>query len=260
MDGGRTWRSVTISTPFVNSIQFIDARNGWLLSIEGTFAGSNAVAIYHSSDGGETWVKISAMTLGGYKKAASFLDATTGWVTGNDAIELPLFVTHDGGRTWQPQKLPLPSGMSSWSSIAIMPPKFFTTRDGVLPVFYSFDAPPSYPPGDSVVVFYATHNRGMTWIPTTPVSITRVATPVDFVDSTHGWVADGVLYATSDGGRRWVTIQPKQLPGDVTQLDFISPQVGWAIGWAISDKVIPLHKTLDGGRTWSPVAYTVVRR
>jgi photosystem II stability/assembly factor-like uncharacterized protein len=77
-----------------------------------------------------------------------------------------------------------------------------------------------------------------------------------FADINHGWIADrDTLYATINGGRQWTTIRPTSFPG-AKQLDFISPQVGWAVA-----REAPfLLKTLDGGRTWSPVTYMVLQK
>jgi photosystem II stability/assembly factor-like uncharacterized protein len=71
----------------------------------------------------------------------------------------------------------------------------------------------------------------------------------------HGWIADGdTLYVTIDSGRQWTTIRSTSFPG-AKQLDFISPQVGWAVA-----REVPfLLKTLDGGRTWFAVTYTILR-
>src|ERR1041385_603157 len=53
-DGGLTW--TIASTPFSEgTLRFIDANNGWMLSNLGVGAGSNAVAVFQTTDGGATW-------------------------------------------------------------------------------------------------------------------------------------------------------------------------------------------------------------
>ncbi len=265
VDGGRTWESTIIRAPDVISISFINSSVGWLLAFMGAAAGSEAVEIYRSTDGGKTWISVgpvSGLPFAGDKSGIAFLNSTTGWITG--AVlrhDTPyLFVTHDGGRTWREQDKPLPRELiSHWRNLQHFPPKFFTVRDGVLPTFYEIYAGPGdslRPTGKVFVAIYATHDGGTTW---TYPSVKQVndAYFSTFVDMNHGWLITGSdwsnLYATSDGGRQWTTIPRTSIFTNVVQVDFVSPQVGWALGRS-------LLKTLDGGRTWSPVTYSVLRK
>jgi photosystem II stability/assembly factor-like uncharacterized protein len=264
IDGGHTWRSATIPAPAVEWISFINPREGWLLAFLGAAAGSEAVEIYRSTDGGETWISVgplSGLPFGGDKSAITFLNSTTGWITGATLQydTLYLYVTHDSGRTWRKQDMPLPRELTSHWRGRLQPlPKFFTARDGILPIFYEIYAGPNdslRPTGEMVVAIYATHDSGTTW---TYSSVKRVNgfSLISFADMNHGWLMNGSdLYVTSDGGRRWTTIHPRHLPVGVIQLDFISPVVGWARG-----QIPSLHKTLDGGLTWAPLPYRILRQ
>ncbi len=270
IDGGRTWRKVALPagpSDYVTSIDFINPREGWLLVATGVWMANEAVDIYRSTDGGENWVKVagaaadnasSGLSTAGSKGAIAFRSATTGWITGANGPahdELFLYVTYDSGRTWREQGLSVPPQVTSPWFAETAPPKFFTARDGILPVSYSYGTNSnSY----GSVVFYVTHDGGMTWTYATPVpaTLTMWNVTLSFVDMNRGWATDGdALYETSNGGRQWTRIPPAQLLADVKQLDFISPQVGWAV-----IKISPyLLKTLDGGRTWIPVLYTISR-
>jgi Tol biopolymer transport system component len=265
VDGGRSWRSATIPVLGVISIDFVNERDGWLLSFEGAYMGGNEeVDVYHSTDGGETWIRVasarhddesSGLPVNGGKDAIAFLSTTTGWATGGGSIiaheGVFLYTTRDDGRTWRQQNLPPPPGVTPPWTEGTSPPTFFTARDGVIPVFYSADRSAS---SGTIGVFYVTHDGGTTWTPTTPVSVTESHRPSSFADSNHGWVTDGdVLYETSDGGHQWATLHPTPSFTDVTQLEFISPEVGWAV-----KKASPfLLRTVDGGQTWAPVTYTI---
>jgi photosystem II stability/assembly factor-like uncharacterized protein len=267
VDGGRTWRSTALPAESTISIDFVNARDGWVLLNEGGAAGSMEVDIYHSTDGGGTWTRVestkvndesSGLPFAGDKTGLTFLDTTRGWATGNIASDdwMYLYVTNDGGRRWQQERLRLPPRATPHWNDWTMSPMFFTGRDGILPVFYAI-MNEAHRDIAAVVVFYVTHDGGTTWTYTTPVSVTLGKEfPTSFADIDHGWVTDGTtLYATSDGGRRWTTIRPAPFLADVTQLDFISPRVGWAVR-----RTSPfLVKTLDGGHTWAPVAYTISR-
>ena len=62
-NGGQTWQSIFIPGLWVMSIQFVDARHGWLTGGEHTWYGSgytfNADHIYYTSDGGQTWTQFN---------------------------------------------------------------------------------------------------------------------------------------------------------------------------------------------------------
>jgi photosystem II stability/assembly factor-like uncharacterized protein len=276
VDGGRTWKQTP--TPLARSIHFINPRDGWLLAFQGANNRSVETDVYRSTDGGESWVRVASSRFGAADKTdlpdvvggdphITFLNTTTGWITRSDPVDLfewkYLHVTRDGGRTWTQQRLPLPSQLtSSWGS-GILPPKFFTTQDGTLPVFYTNLV--SDHPIASFAVIYVTRDGGTTWKYSTPVSVANQTRRIDnygramwgmnFVDINHGWMSDGsVLYATVDGGRQWMALRPASFT-DIRQVDFVSTQVGWAVRHAPPF----LLKTLDGGRTWSPVTYTISR-
>ena len=272
VDGGRTWSSVAVRALEAVSIYFINPRDGWLVSKEedGTGMGREAANIHRSTDGGITWIKVagtsahdesSGLPLVGAKMAITFRDATTGWITGGGIVsdQLHLYVTHDGGRTWREQKIPLPPQVTSpWQSHPT-PPKFFTAQDGILAVEYDYGETQQPPSFVAIVVFYVTHDGGTTWASTTPVPARLISwdSPPSLVDMNHGWVTDGdALYVTTDGGRRWMKSRPEPPFADVKQLDFISPRIGWALR-----ETFPfLLKTDDGGHTWVPVSYTISGR
>ncbi len=259
VDAGRTWKSVQASID-IRSINFINIHDGWLLSFRGANNASVETEVYRSTDGGETWTKVASSRNGvmarsdlpdvvGGDPHITFLNAMTGWITQIDPV---LYATHDGGHTWRGEKLSPPPQLTSPLGGSIKPPKFFTPRDGILPVFYSNRDPQSYRAVAPFVVIYVTHDSGTVWNYTTPVPVPQWYS-ISFSDMNHGWLADrNILYLTSDGGRHWTAMQPDSLT-DVIQLDFVSPRVGWAV-----QRAFPfLLKTVDGGHTWAPVPYTI---
>lgn len=267
-DGGRTWKSAAIPAPSVTSISFINPREGWLIAFLVAATGANESAdIYRSTDGGETWIRVtwSSGLPYGVKRSITFLNSATGWITvldprGNQPF---LYVTRDGGRHWQPQSMPLPPELTPRWEAWPEPPKFFSARDGSIPVRYDIRND-SGERTASVIVLYATHDGGTTWTYTTPLKVNAAEAVYQAVaDVNHAWVINGgALQATSDGGQRWTATSGNPLLGtDVKQIQFISPEVGWAVRNA---RVFPapptppfLLKTLNGGRTWAPVTYTI---
>lgn len=240
VDGGHTWRRAAI--PAFGPFYFVDAKNGW------TLAGND---VYRSTDSGQTWAKIGHAGFPDSQTTMTFLDTVSGWVIPGSASksEWTLYVTRDGGHSWQRQQLPLPAYTKPEGAV-LRSLVFFAARDGILPVSTS----------DSRLVACITHDGGITWTHAAPVTVTKWG-PLSFADINHGWVADGsVLHMTTDGGHQWTTIRPGPPFIDVTlgDLDFISPRVGWAAGQPLYSPF--LLKTVDGGHVWTTVQYRVLRR
>ena len=282
VDGGHTWKAS--ANPGWSSISFLDPREGWLIHDIVGYTGHTDVDIYRSADGGETWIKVSSNTdrnsgltnLSGMT-GITFFNSTIGLITG---LGIPsdwqyLYVTRDGGRTWQEQKLPLPPQLTPHWEAYLWPPRVFTAQDGILRADYT-TSHRSDPNAETehtrpVTVFYVTRDGGTTWMYTTavPVSENRInprPRPSTFIDMSHGWVkSEDTLYMTSDGGRQWTKVHSSQLFGDVTHLAFISQEVGWAVrntdpyGGGARQTFPFLLKTLDGGRTWTTLAYSISR-
>jgi photosystem II stability/assembly factor-like uncharacterized protein len=264
-NGGQTWQVNTLQIER-GAISFLNPQDGWVCANEGAAAGSSAFDLFRTTDGGATWAKAQdvqqiihnapgALPFGGDKQCPSFINATTGWVTGDEPVNgfRYFYVTHDGGFHWQAQSLPPPQGVSSPDNgeYSTMAPIFFSddTRDGVLPVvaFTSSD-------NESFAV-YVTHNGGASWQSTGLVSAER---GYDFLDARHWWLVQGDdLWATTNGGQNWSKLTPGSTFQDGNQLDFISPQEGWAIREGKSSSSTLLHTT-DGGQTWTALNYSLI--
>ena len=263
-DGGQTWQKAQLPGQGVGPGQlfFLNAQVGWILLGEGAAAGSEAVDVLHTSDGGATWKIISvsdyntvnnptALPFGGDKSGLSFVNETTGWATGFTAADnfAWLYVTHDGGATWRHQAIPLPANAVQ---ISTFPPVFFSATDGLLPVII-----PSL--AGQTIDIYITRDAGASWSATGPVPASATAGTMDFVDAMHGWIASNTddvssnqyitstVYSTSDGGEHWTAHRVK-LGADMSTIDFASPTQGWAI-----DGLYSLYQTTDGGQTWTKV-------
>ena len=263
-DAGQTWQQATIQTSgvVVTQINFITTQEGWLLSKHPVSESAETLELFRTTDGGRSWVKIAIapassldipppgrLPFSGSKSGVSFLNATTGWVTGRVPVNgyILLYRTDDGGATWYPQSLPL-SPTERSSQLSLLLPLFFNATDGILPV--SFDMGQ----GASLDV-YVTHDGGTTWKSTMPLPA-AVGT-IDFVDMQHGWVTDGmVLYSTSDGGQHWAKLSPGANFKQVTDLSFVSSTTGWAIGGQGNNSSL-LLKTTDGGQTWTPIPFSI---
>jgi photosystem II stability/assembly factor-like uncharacterized protein len=257
-DGGHTWQEAMLPRGHfgASQVQFVNAQDGWVLAgFGGGAAGSQAMDLFRSTDGGQTWTLVmprpgnppGTLPFAGLKTGMGWASATTGWITGcicaaqNTVL---LYRSQDGGVSWQPQSLPLPSLQAA---ITTQPPVFFSATEGLLPVNF-FSA------GSTSLAVYATHDGGTTWSRSTLLSM--AGSVWDFLTMQQGWVvgANGTtLEETSDGGQHWTTITPSANFRHISQLDFVSAQEGWAISTATPAAPV-LLKTMDGGLTWVQVS------
>ncbi len=262
-DAGLTWTS--FDAPFGGGyLQFLDASTGFALADLGAGAGSQAVELFQTTDGGATWLSVfnddptrpdssGSLPLGGIKSGMTFLDASTGWVTGERPVngEVYLFVTHNGGLDWAEQTIPLPSGYDAYMYLPQAP--VFFGNDGFLPLMVDL-------PATSVITFYTTHDGGSTWSgnPSNSASQVPLGSRYTFADSTHGWSWDGgaSIYVTTDAAQTWSAIPTSLNLGDnLAQVVFVPASGGAYNGWALTGQDSAghsqLYHTTDNGSTWT---------
>ena len=261
-NGGVTWTSFEV--PFGGgSLQFLDASSGRVLADRGAAAGSQSVEMFQSSDGGATWLSVynndptrpdssNSLPFGGNKNGMTFIDANTGWVTGSRPMggDVYLFVTHDGGISWEQQTIPLPTAYQAYQ-FNPQPPLFFS-NDGILSLRI-------YRTNSVDFTFYTSHTGGASWTGD-PTNANQVIKPGNFAfaDALHGWSWDGgpQIYFTTDGTHSWKELSPNlDLSGQLSQLVFVPGSVGQFIGWALTSEDnnghAQLYKTIDNGGTWT---------
>jgi photosystem II stability/assembly factor-like uncharacterized protein len=280
-DGGMRWSAEGrfsvrgLSPDLVGTLDFADPDHGWFSEIENG-PGITGTALYRTADGGAHWTEIASVGPGGPSVAtpsasspsscvemtATFINPTTGWLTGSCAIgPPPLYVSHDGGLTWTEQPLtPIAGNLHGGSSF---PPSFTSTEDGTLLTEDIGVQPVS-------TGLFVTSNDGRTW--SLRYSSGGVPFGTAFVDADHGWLvlqsingdaADPDLYATTDGGTAWSAVNAFPFSG--VDLDFITAKRGWASTdlRQFSGGASYLLSTEDGGRSWTglrPVISTSPRK
>lgn len=251
-DGGVSWTRT--DTPFgAGSMSFIDDQTGWVMAGLGAAAGSMAIVIFATEDGGATWKEVYRRDAGetepageiplvGSKQGISFRDKDHGWVAGSIPVDNAayLYATSNGGVNFKQQEISLPSGAGA-VNISLEAPIFFSQTAGVLPAF-------TFTADTSSTILYTTSDGGETWTPTTPVPVLgRYSAPSssDFI------VWDGtILYHSSDAGQTWSEITPNlNLDQMVAALDFVDSQNGW-VTWMDYAGNSGLSHTSDGGATW----------
>jgi photosystem II stability/assembly factor-like uncharacterized protein len=255
-DGGRTWTtSAPIRSPGeARWMSFPDPSHGWLMMDLGAAMGQNPVQIYRTDDGGVRWSLAATsprISTSCDKTGIVFSGTRDGWLSGAcNALSLALLVTHDGGTTWQPQPLPVPSGVCAVSGCLVYPPQF-SGRSGLLAI-----APGNRPP-----FLLRTDDRGLNWHVLTVPFAARWFGSADLIDARHAVLVPGTppsavrgaireLWFTANGGRTWAAItQAPPLPADAT-LSFTSPATGFA--WnPDAAGVPPLQATGSEGQAWA---------
>ncbi len=292
VNGGRSWDRSELNQPSIiqdSWLSFTGAAEGWLMLIPAHGMNSSPGVLYRTQDGGRHWRKVNGTDAGPIDEpeldpasqpefarpqpylvcggAIAFRDRSTGWIRGSMTTTTRpfLFMTRDGGRNWQLQRLPLPPGLPpGWLDPAGLP-QFFRSRDeGLLAV--------TYHPTDSEAdhygtVIFRTHDGGQTWKPTRPMKFAGVCS---FISATKGWMwspephgtgskspVKGSLYRTEDGGLTWAScgkaLESFLMHGeDIVQLDFVDGEYGWAIARDAHNLTQLVHTT-DGGQSWSAI-------
>ena len=244
-DGGRTWLLSTgpAQEGLAGDITFVDRLHGWLAIGLGAAAGSEAIAIDATSDGGATWRLIaesdppsgglgsSGIAFGCDKGEVAFGSPTVGILPTSCATDQQYaYRTTDGGRRWTSVELPAMAGVFQAFFLA---PIFLDGADAVMAG------------GHELAV---THDGGASW---TAHSLPGTGT-IDFESPLSGWQLDEQhLYATPDGGRTWhVTGSSLPFRGTDLTLQFLGRGIGLAWGFAQTSA----YRTDDGGKTWRSVA------
>jgi photosystem II stability/assembly factor-like uncharacterized protein len=273
-DGGKSWQpsqaldlSMTLEFFLPTDLGFSDLQNGWLLAHLGAGMNHDYVALYKTSNGGQSWQRVVDPSMDGtspnslpmscQKTGVAFQDPMNGWVTGGCNGVMPglfLYKTSDGGINWYPVQLPNPP---SAPTLLTEDTNFCTTQ------------PPSFPApqqiymevqcmtsdGQNRALLYASQDGGSTW---TSQDLPGAFAVTDFLSNGVGWWLGGstrdtsepkVLMQTTDGGKTW-TPQLKQMNWN-GQIDFVDQNNGWAV--ARGGDILHLLKTNNAGKLWVEV-------
>jgi photosystem II stability/assembly factor-like uncharacterized protein len=254
-DGGTTWDSGAVPFAYAN-LQFLDSNNGFALAALGAGAGSEAVALYQTSDAGTNWTRVfindptepganDSLPLGGQKYGFTFLDSSRGWVGGSVPVDnyIYLYRTTDGGITWSEVGLALPTSNESVQT-GTSGPQFFSATDGILIVNLVMSSAPGL-----ATVIYRTSDGGETWTPGQVIPSGRPANFSTFLDGV-AW-GGGQFYRTNDAGQSWTAFTPgEDFTAMLGSFQFVSPLVGWVL--TTNEASDPsLYGTTDGGTTWT---------
>lgn len=256
MDGGMTWGMSNV--PFSRGdIKFIDVNNGWALADLGIGAGSNAVAVYQTTNGGKDWSLSfvndpnnasagDSLPLGGLKFGITPLDMNSAWVYG--VVYAPgtayLYRSKDAGHFWDMVSVPLPPGADE-VEYTIEQFEFVSASDAFFVMRMSSENPQ--------LAVYSSNDSGNTWL-LTPMLIPH-GSAADIVSVEEIVIYNGSqFYVTRDAAQSWIAISPDVVFGDTfAGMDFVAASTGWVIALDPTTGHRSLYKTADGGATWFPV-------
>lgn len=255
IDGGRTWSARAV--PDADSLEFRDihaasADLAWAMS-----AGPGAASrIYHTRDGGSTWVQqfrnadstafYDCFTFFDRRRAVAYSDASQGRTN--------ILITRNGGAEWQ--LLPasaVPAPLEGEGAFAAS--GGCATSRGQRNGWIALGGPGAR--------LFRTTNGGATWqVHDTPIVRGPAAgnTAIAFRDDDHGIAVGGRIDAyatdtssaavaiTQDGGVSWILGSRPARPGalfGVTWLPALGAEAALAVGPG------GLFLTRDGGRSWT---------
>jgi photosystem II stability/assembly factor-like uncharacterized protein len=249
-DGGKRWTGgAPVRAGSTGSLQFVDRNRGWLTLNDGAAAGSTALRVFATLNGGRRW-RLRMRTSGspGYttrrslpfgcdKDTTSFATARRGFAGAFCAGGEPfLYASEDGGRTWHRHAL---TGLPENCECDVETPVFFSATGGYLTA--------GTPGRDQRT--YLTNDSGRTW---RELPVQAAATgEISFVDARDGWVttSPAAISHTRDGGRRW-TVLPTPFDASQATIEFVSQRAGFAV--ENSPHADRIWSTRDGGRHWRP--------
>jgi photosystem II stability/assembly factor-like uncharacterized protein len=285
VDGGRTWQEGTSVTGSSNALSprvfFIDADTGWLVFSD-TSPNPQLPILYGTRDGGLHWNLVTSKAGAGASLGTAmpcdanvmFSSAATGWMLlalcdqspSQNGATVPdrsyvrdiLLLTHDGGRTWQVQSLPIDPPPGSSFDI----PVFFDQLHGIIAI---------HGPEPTLL---ATSDGGGTWNDRSLPGESQLE--VEFIDPNHGWALAGPssmfvktkdnsqriislpLYHTDNGGSSWTPVRTNlvvESPIGVvfSNVHFVDQATGFLTLPTLALGPSQFLKTTDGGTTWKVI-------
>lgn len=239
------------SGDFWRHLQFISEHEGWY---------SDSEHLWHTSDGGKTWYRLTSLDHGlrGNIIRFHFASSHLGWMVQPNE----LYRTKNGGVTWDHIPTPMSDGAGSlysfhfeangevgWIAGGVYYPvksgNCMNNAAGLLP-----DQTPACLNG----VVFRTDDGGISWQQQPTSKHPGRFMSIMFVDSNHGWIAgDADVQHTTDGGRTWHGDRFARGCEDyydlpdmyTTGISFIDRRNGFLL---FSCGLIA--KSDDGGKTW----------
>jgi len=273
--GMPSWARPTASAAWVR--QETDAYTGkqddiFFVTPEIGWYGNGKGKLYATRNGGEKWELLWEKP-GTFVRALGFIDASVGFLgnVGTDYFPpvtdpCPLYLTRDGGRSWDPLANVDGQTPKGICAIDIYREPFINHGElGYKPIVRAAGRVG----GPAFLI--ESHDAGASWRSHDLSSVTAMILDVKFVSAKVGFLAgasdpevaksNAVVLRTDDGGETWRRVYQSARPWEITwKVAFPTENVGYATVQnynedpKIAQRVVA--KTEDGGRTWREIALT----
>lgn len=280
-DWGRHWsvsNSLSLPSGHSDNLQLSFAagqRVGWMTVSAGGMNTAETLQVWRTTDGGSKWRLVSDENPSDF--LLGFQDSLTGWAEcahagSPEAIALTsprrstsvylqpaLYRTLNGGRTWEPQYLPVPTNLIRHTGLASLSNMKWYGRDGFMAVSFTSDQLPYEKWG-----LYSTTDGGAHWSLHMVNGVSNiyghhiddiafdVASPRDFWETvTQGSQASGgpyiakstTVYHSAGSGSQWKIVGKTPVP--LSHVQFVSTRIGFGL-----TSTGHLYRTTDGGHEW----------
>jgi photosystem II stability/assembly factor-like uncharacterized protein/tetratricopeptide (TPR) repeat protein len=272
IDGGQSWeRQPTATRASLRSLHFVNPYTGWVVGREELPNGGGSVGVLlHTEDGGLRWRHVLSNAMPGLN-VVRFVDGKIGYLAGDGSDQYPsgVFMTADGGHSWQPVTGPRSTSWlagefnadggvvaGAWNrlgrvgkdriGLADIDPLGGRSLCGLL-----LSGRRAFAVGQGGLVLRSEGTAGATWGFVDLGLSHDVESAWDF-HAVHGsgkqiWAVgrpgSAVLHS-SDGGNHWQIVRTGQ-PLPLNGVWFQDESHGWAVG-----ELGTILATTNGGKTW----------
>ncbi len=233
----------------IADVDFVNADTGWVVGFIETDDDTNPLAIFHTQDGGLTWIEQKTGLGDGFVSTVVFKDEVTGFAGGQTwGGDIPTLIlyTQDAGQRWTRANLPqvfgsveniylAPDG-TVWSvgaDFGNFASLLMQSEDGI---DWAFVDHPSHEEARLNSIFFPTEMVGYA------VGVVGWENPIPMV------------IKTEDGGETWAELPNPVETGDLLDVYFHDADHGFTVGSSGDFGVIA--ETTDGGATWAVSTYT----
>jgi hypothetical protein len=258
-DAGAQWHRRKISIPlktvcprglsFRGAIFFLDSAHGWINFVMNSDTNSPMSLLLSTTDGGSTWQQSDDNPCG--PGPLFFNSPQDGWILSQDMHRL--CATHNGGKTFNPEKFPLAHQYGGDIESFSLPTFLSDQLAGFVPVTYATPTYDLHHFRGNLVVF-ETRDAGLTWEKSMEfrnfymddhIGISIAGDRLFMPTVGEGKYCTRVLQMMTHGGGAF-QFTTKLLD---TTLSFADYRSGW-----VYIEGVGLISTHDGGQTWTNTA------